>query len=81
VFDLVAVGVEDPIAKIDAGGLGTLNDQNLIGANAEVTVGQPTHLHRRERDRLPDAVKHDEIVASALHLGKPQFHRRNYRRS
>src|SRR3981081_2165600 len=66
-LDLAAVGVENPVAKIDVVAARFFNDQYLIAAHTEVTVGQALQPRRAQLDPLGDAVKHDKIVAQSLH--------------
>src|ERR1022692_943920 len=73
-LDLAAVGVENPIAEIDVGTVGIFHEQNLIAAHAEAAVSQTLQLRSAQVDPLRDAVKHDEIVAQALHLGEFKSH-------
>jgi hypothetical protein len=79
-LDLAAIGIEDPIAEIDAGPVGRLDDQDLVGADAEAAIGQPADLAHIERERTIDAVDHHEVVAGPLHLGKAHSHGAHYRR-
>ncbi len=73
-LDLAAVGVEDPIAEIDAWLPSPLNEQNLVAANAEMAVSQQAQLLLPQFDRLAHAVEHDKVVAESVHLDKCQFH-------
>jgi hypothetical protein len=43
-LDLAAVGIEDPIAEIDAWLPSPLNEQNLVAADAEMAVSQQAQL-------------------------------------
>jgi len=70
VLHLVAGVVEDAVAKVHARRRGALDDQDLVGADAEAAVAQPAHLLGPERQRLARGVEHDEVVAGALHLGE-----------
>ncbi|CAM2170255.1 hypothetical protein BO443_10091 [Burkholderia orbicola] len=75
VFDLAAVAIEDPVLEIRAVDGRFLDQQQLVGADAEVAVGECAHLRfgeRRQRARV--AVEHDEVVARAVHLGEREFH-------
>jgi hypothetical protein len=74
VFDLAAVAVEDAIAEVDTLDGGLFDEQQLVGANAEVPVSQRAHALGRECDRLAVAVEHDEVVAGAVHLGEFELH-------
>ena len=72
---LVAAGtVEDAVAKIDARRGSRLDDEDLVGADAEAPVAEPAHLRGRQREGRAGGVEHDEIVARALHLGEAQSH-------
>ena len=69
-LDLAAVGIEDAVAKIDAGLCRLLDDQNLVAADAEVTIGDAPDLAGVEHDGLGDRVENNEIVTQSLHLGE-----------
>src|SRR5690606_25933662 len=73
-LDRPAVGVEDAVAEVDALAARGLDQQDLVGADAVVPIGQRTPLRRLEAHRLPHAVDHDEVVAGAVHLREAQFH-------
>ena len=51
-----------------------VDDQDLVGADAEAAVAETAHLLDRQPDRRARAVEHDEVVAGAVHLGEFQFH-------
>ncbi len=51
-------------------------DEDLVGADAEMAVGQEAVLRGDEAQRRAGLVQHDEVVAGALHLGKANSHRR-----
>jgi hypothetical protein len=73
-LDLAAIRVKNPVAKIDTGGARTLDDQYLVGADAETSVSKLPPLLGRKINGLIDRVNHDEIIACAMHLGELQFH-------
>ncbi len=75
-LDLAAVGVEDPVAEIDVGARWPLDQQHLVAADAEMTIGKARDLGGVEVDALADAVEHHKIVAQSLHLGElePSVH-------
>jgi hypothetical protein len=68
-LDLAAVGVEDAVAEVDAGRVGRLDDEDLVGADAEAAVAEAAHLRARRARAARRArscrVEHDEIVARA----------------
>src|SRR5690606_22418189 len=72
---LAAIGVEYAVAEIDIGAPGALDQQELVRPHPEMTIGEAPPLLGREADRLRNAVDDDEVVAGALHLREPQFHR------
>jgi hypothetical protein len=74
VFDLAAVGVEDPVAEIGVRHGGAFDQQDLVGAHAPVAIGQGAHTRRRQVDVLAHAVQDDEIVARAVHFGEVPDH-------
>ncbi len=75
VFDLAAVAIEDPVLEIHAVDGRFFDEQQLVGADAEVTIGERTHLRFGERRQCARiAVEHDEVVARAVHLGEREFH-------
>ena len=53
-----------------------LDDENLVGPDAEASITQTANRIRVERQRFTRRVEHDEIIARALHLGEAQFHAR-----
>ena len=72
-LDLVAAAaVEDAVAEVDAGRLARLDDEDLVGADAETPVAEAAHLRGGQRERRARRVEHDEVVARALHLGEAQ---------
>jgi hypothetical protein len=73
-LDLATVGVEDPVAEIDVGARWPLDQQHLVAANAEMTIGKANDLSSVEFDALADAVEHHKIVAQSLHLGEFETH-------
>ncbi|MNT45399.1 hypothetical protein D3C72_1819830 [compost metagenome] len=74
VLDLAAVGIEDAVAEIDIRARGFLDHQHLVRAHAEVPAGERAPLRGGQVDLLADAVKHDKVVAGAMHLGELEFH-------
>jgi hypothetical protein len=50
--------------------------QDLVGADAEMAVGQVAVLRGAEAQRPARFVEHDEVVARALHLGEADAHGR-----
>ena len=50
--------------------------QDLVGADAEMPVGQPAVLRVGQTQASARLVEHDEIVARALHFGEPDVHGR-----
>ena len=73
-LDFAAVGVEDAVAEIDVGAGRRFDHQHLVAADAEIAVGEATHLLRRQDDRLANGVDNDEVVTEAVHLGETQTH-------
>ncbi len=73
-LDFAAVVVIDAVAEVAAFRDRALDDQDLVGTDAEAAVGQAAPLLRAEIDVLVDRVDHDEIVAGAVHLGELEFH-------
>jgi len=67
-FDLVAVGVEDAVAEIDARARRWLDEQDLVGAHTQGRSARRRHCSAREAHRLANAVDDDEVVAGAVHL-------------
>jgi hypothetical protein len=75
---LAAVCVVNHVLKIDALGRalgGAPHREDLVGADAEVAVGQKAVLRGREAQRAARFVEHDKVVAGSLHLGKANSHR------
>ena len=73
-LDLAAVRIDDAVTKIGGRGRRRFDDQDLVGADAEMPVGQRPPLGRRQIERLMDAIDHDEIIAEAMHLGELELH-------
>jgi hypothetical protein len=74
-LDLAAVGIEDAVAEIVRGIARSLDQQDLVAADAAMAVGDAAGAPGREVDLLAYAVEHHEIVALAVHLG--EAHRGN----
>src|SRR5262249_4486658 len=79
-LDLTAVGVPDAVAEIRVGALRSLDEKNLVAADAEVPVREPSRALRAYVKGSADAVEHDEVVARPLHLGEFEAHLRVGRR-
>jgi hypothetical protein len=75
-FDLAAVGVVNDEFEIDARLRRGTHAQDLVGTHAEVAIGQPAVLLRREVQAATGFVQDDEIVARTLHLGEANAHDR-----
>ncbi|KAF1042855.1 MAG: hypothetical protein GAK34_02753 [Delftia tsuruhatensis] len=73
-LDLAAVGVVDHVFEVDAFGGRGPHREDLVGAHAELAVGQKAVLGCAQAQRAGGFVKDHEIVASALHLGKADLH-------
>ena len=65
-----AVGIEYPVAKIHIGTRRFVDQQNLIAADAEMSIRDITQLRRREIDGLVNRVEHDKVIAQAVHFGE-----------
>src|SRR3954451_20696876 len=70
----LAVGVEDPVVEVGAWRSRTLDQQQLVAADPEVTIGDPAHTARVELHALADGIHHYEVVADTLHFGEAQPH-------
>jgi len=46
--DLAAVGVEDAVAKVHVRAIGRLDQEDLVGTDAQAPVGQMPQLRRRQ---------------------------------
>ena len=73
-LDFAAVGIEDAIAEIGLGMLGRLDQQDLVGADAEMAVGQGPRPLGGHFYGLAHAVEHDKVVAGTLHFGEVPDH-------
>jgi hypothetical protein len=71
----------DDVFEVDARCGRRPDGQHLVGAHAEVAVGQEAVLTRGQLQRPARFVEHDEIVARALHLGEADSHGRIITRS
>jgi len=67
-----AVGVEDAHEHVGARALRRLDHQQLVEADAAVTVGDAAGLVGMDRDRPLARVQHDEVVAQPVHLPERQ---------
>ena len=74
-LDLGAVGVEDPVAEVDPFARRRLDEQDLVGADAEMAIGDAPPLLAPEAQRLANAVDDDEVVARAVHLREAKLRR------
>ena len=68
-----AVGVEDHHAEVVAGIGGRHRHQDLIAPDSLAAVGEAADLPGIRQGR-PHRVRHDEVIADAVHLGKAQAH-------
>src|SRR5665647_1015668 len=73
-FHFSTVSVEDEVAEIGHFVHGLFDDQNLVATHPEMPVGEQTQLLGTELDVLAHTVKHDEVVAGAMHLGEFEVH-------
>ena len=73
-LDLAAVAVEDPIAEIGAGEFRPFDQQQLVEANAEVTIAKALDQRRVGRKGLVDPVDDHKVIAKAVHFGETQVH-------
>ena len=73
-LDLAAVGIEYPVAKINARHRGFFNNQYLVCANAKASVGDIAPLIAGEINRLVDRIDHHEIITSTVHFCESECH-------
>ena len=58
-----------------ASGVGGRPDEDEpVGADAEVAVAEPLDGLGRESSSLGEVLDHDEVVAESVHLGELEFH-------
>src|SRR5262245_59365730 len=69
-LDLAAVGVPDAVSGVCVGSPRFLDQENLIAADAEMSVREPLRSLRGDFNRGADAVQDNEVVARSLHLGE-----------
>src|SRR5690606_34512585 len=62
------------IAKIRVRPRGGLDQEDLIGADAEMAIGQGACALGRHVDSLAYAIEHDKVVARAMHFGEVPDH-------
>src|SRR5690606_36319297 len=62
------------VAKVRVRSCGGLDQEDLVGADAEMAIGQGTRALRRHVDGLAYAVEHDKVVAGAVHFGEIPDH-------
>src|SRR6185369_1950936 len=72
---LAAVGVEDAVAEIEAGLARLFDDQDLIGAHAEMTIRKLADVLRGKRKNFLRKIQDHEVVPGALHLRERELHR------
>ena len=60
--------------KVDARPWRWLDQQDLVGADAEAAVAQAAQLLIGQFDRRARRVEHHEVIARAMHLGEAQSH-------
>ena len=77
--DFTAVGVEDAVAEVDRGVGWRLDQQQLVAADAGMSVGQAADRGRVQRDLLAHAVDDDEVVTETVHLAEAERHVRKVR--
>ncbi|MNI21892.1 hypothetical protein D3C73_754340 [compost metagenome] len=73
-FNLGAVGVENPIAEIHVRVARCFDDQQLVETDAGVPVAPLLGMLGQNVRVLADQVEDHEIIAQAVHLGKTQQH-------
>ena len=73
-LDLATIGIEDAIAEVDIGPRRPLDHKDLVGADAEAAVRDSAPLFRCKADSLVDCIDHHEIISSAVHFCKFEFH-------
>ncbi len=71
---LAAVGVVDHVLEVDACRRRGPHAEDLVGPDPEVAVSQPAVLGTGEAEAAAGLVKHDEVIARALHLGEADSH-------
>ena len=74
VFHLAAIGVVDAVGKIHIGRGRWPYGQDLVGAHAEMAVGQKAVMLGAQPQLGTRFVQHDKVVAGALHFGKGYAH-------
>ena len=68
VFDLAAIGIKNPVAKISLGMARRIDQQYLVTANSKLTVRKCTRTLRGQLNGLTNAIQHDKVVACAMHF-------------
>jgi hypothetical protein len=69
-LDLAAVGVEDPVVEVGIGLAGRLNLEDLVTADAEMPVGDPSQLIGSQGQGPGQGLQDDEVIAQAMHFSK-----------
>jgi hypothetical protein len=69
-FDFGAVGVKDPIVKIQIWIIRRLDHQQLVETHAKIAVGQRFDLLFGQEHILADGIDHHKIVAQPMHFRK-----------
>ena len=69
-FNFIAIGVEDTVAKIHVRIGGRLNQQQLVKANTEPTIGQAADFFRWQAQILRHHINHHKVVTQAMHFGE-----------
>lgn len=71
---LTPVGVEDPVVHVCTRGSRRLEQQHLVAADAEVSIGDVTHAIRVEFNRCSQRIEQHEVVAESVHLCERKTH-------
>ena len=73
-LNLLTVGIENPVDKIDIRPVGGLHQQDLVRSHAETPISNLSPLRSRQSQCDGGGINNDKIIASALHFGKGQLH-------
>ena len=70
-FNLAPIGIKDAITKISIRARGLFNNQNLIGTNTKLAMGELLPLLPSDiTEILINAIEYNEIIAGTMHFGE-----------
>ena len=74
-LDFATIGIKNTVVEIRFGIIGRLDHQQLVEANACVTIRQTADQFLREVNVLGNAIDHHKVVTQTVHFGKMEMHK------